>query len=70
MIHAAKIIDKGDTFWFASLDGENWVGVNQDPRNAESDAVIQRIFDGDGKWRPISATRLYLFKWGAKFFDR
>jgi len=69
MIHAARITDRGDVFWFASLDGESWVGVNQDPRPT-TEAEIRRILNGNGKWRPMTATRGFLQRWGAEFYDR
>ena len=69
MIHAAKIVDQGDTFWFASLDGDEWIGVSVDPRDS-TEAAVQRAFDGNGRFRPMRATRGFLQRYGAKFFDR
>ena len=65
-IHAAKIIDRGDTFWFASLDGQTWVEVNIDPRGA-SPEQIQGVLDGNGRMKPMTMALRFLQHRGAEF---
>ena len=69
MIHAARIDDTDGTYWFASLDGDSWIGVSIDPRD-QTERAVQRCFDGDGKFKPMRCSRSFLRHFGAQFFDR
>lgn len=67
MIFNAQVESKGEVFFFASLDGEDWLPVT---RRAEpgSEDQLQRLFDGDGNFKPLVWTKRYLVQSGAIFF--
>ena len=71
----------GDEFWFASLDGETWLEVNQRvPDDQEHATVMGHLMRGDrrnketGEWEetrflPMKANKRYLHMHNAEFFD-
>jgi len=63
--HTTTTLD-GETFDWVSLDGDSWLPVNRPPSDGEEE-MIQRLFDGDGNFRPLRFTRGWLAHQGASF---
>ena len=71
----------GEEFWFASLDGDTWLEVNQRvPDDEEHADVLRHLMRGDrqnkdtGEWEetrflPMKAARRYLDYHNAEFFE-
>lgn len=68
-VQAAVTAMDGETFWWASLDGETWLPVNQPPR-PEDDETVARLFEGDGNMKPIVFTRRWLEHESANFLTQ
>lgn len=59
----------GESFWFVSLDGELWLGVDREP-TPDDQADVEAIFDDSGKSTiPLRCTRGYLASHGAAFVN-
>lgn len=65
-VHAARIVDSGDLFWFASLNGEDWIEVSDDPRRSTA-AQIDAIMNPKSGTFPMRATREFIRRHGAVF---
>jgi len=67
--YSARIVYQHDTHWFVSLDGEWYVEVSADPRDA-SRASVEKAHgpDEDGYWQ-IKLARRWLRQRHARFFD-
>jgi len=58
-IHRCTIELEGETYHWASLDGEHWLPVSRPPADDEAEQV-QQLFDGDGNMKPLTFTRRLL----------
>lgn len=67
MIHYATTELDGETFYWVSLDGHDWLPVNRPPSPDDREADIQRLFNGDGNFQPMRFTRRWLAHEGAEF---
>lgn len=67
-VHAARIVDRGDVFYFASLDGQDWIEVTADPR-ASTAEQIDAVMNPKGGTLPLRATRGFIHRHGAVFLD-
>lgn len=76
-VHVAKVTDPhwlpddAEVQWFASLDGEEWLPVNQEPTQDDEDDVAelfepQHRDDGRG-FQYLRFARRYLQHMGAEF---
>jgi hypothetical protein len=67
-VHAAVSIMEGETFWWASLDGETWLPVNQ-PALPEHEQEIAQLFESDGNMKPLVFARRFLQGMDANFLN-
>ena len=60
-LHKTTVSWDGETYFWASLDGETWYEVNQD-FGPEQESDIRELFarGEQGEWRPMSFARRYL----------
>ena len=52
--------------WFATLDGESWLGVSPEPDLTESDQ-LKKLMDGNNRIRAMRLGTRYLKQFGATF---
>lgn len=68
LIHAAYIDDiELGRVWFASLDGELYIEVADDPRDYSLGAVERAFGDEREGWTPMRMRRTFLRRVGAAF---
>jgi hypothetical protein len=67
-VHAAVTRLEGEECWWASLDGETWLPVNQPPLPTH-EKDLAAAFEGDGNFKPMVFTRWWLEHEGANFLN-
>lgn len=77
MIHNATLLTHGtvgdgieETFLFSSLDGKYWLPVNRHGVTGQDEEALEKIFEGDGNFKPMRWTRRYLEDQGAVFHEQ
>lgn len=55
----ATVTMDGEEFYFASLDGEHYIGTSREPQAGE-DGLIAGLIEGDGRFRPMLMHERYL----------
>lgn len=58
-VHNRTISFKDETFYFASLDGEDWLEINQ-PLTDERTDDFRQLLEGDGNFMPLTFTRRFI----------
>lgn len=54
----ARVVMKGEVFWFAEVEPDCWLGIDCEPEPGD-EAKIVALLDGDGKSRPMTSTTRY-----------
>lgn len=74
MIHIVTItptvpVESGEEgpFFFASLDGEHYIGVSRRPEAGEEEA-ISAMLEGDGNFKPMTIAPGYLKRTAREFW--
>lgn len=69
-VGVAVIREPDDAFWFASLDGKDWVEVNVDPREVEATREqIDHIMNPPKGDIPLRIARRMLRLWKAEILQ-
>lgn len=53
MIHTRTVTTNGETFHFASLDGDHWLPFTRPAQDGDEEAV-RAGFEGDGNFKPMT----------------
>lgn len=67
-VHAALVKLDGEDWWFASLDGEEWLPCSRQPAADDTEAV-RRMFEARRGFVPMRYARRFLTWQGATFLD-